>query len=77
MRHEVVELMTAMLAVSVCVQRSQQRTASLNPHAQVQRPTLGPVAHPRRKLPVTDTLLRLGDGSATDAAQHQFMPDFL
>lgn len=75
MRHEVVDLVAAILAMSVRVQRGKQSSAPLYPHAEVQRSTLAAVVHPAAELGVAEPALCLGDSAATDAAQHQLMPD--
>ena len=77
MRHEVVELISTILAVRIGIQRCQQRGAALHPHALVKRAALAPVCRPAEKLWVAQPLLSFCDGAAANAIQDELMPQLV
>lgn len=57
--------------------RGDHSYRALNPHTKMQRATALPELHPRPEFTQTQVFLRLRDGAAADAAEDEFVPDFV
>lgn len=74
MQHKIMDFITAFFAVRIGVQGCQQGRPPLHPHADIERPALFPVCHPRAELTDGEPFLGLGDRLAAYAVQNKLMP---
>ena len=75
MRHEVINLVTAILGVSVRIQRGEKRCPSLNPHSDIQRASKVAVLHPLPELDKTQPFFGFRDRGAE--GDGKFVPELV
>lgn len=63
--------------VYVVENRCEQCGSALNPHAKIEASPLSPVRHPAQELRIANALLGFGNGAASNAVEHQLVPDLL
>lgn len=74
---EVMQLISAVLAVPVSEHRRQHCKPVLGPKSKVKAAALLPVPNPRRKLSHRHSVLSLKDGATADAIKNQLAPNLI
>lgn len=77
MQHEVINFVTAVLAMRIRIKCGQQSGSTLYAHSNMQTASLVPELAPTQELRITQPLLCLSNRPSADPTHDQFVPDFI